>query len=265
MADPSDFVSYSQLLGLTADDVARARERAQAEYDTATGEASSALAKSGQEARNRSYNSAAAVSVSQTGSYSDYLAARDRAAAAYSRLHQGRGGRGLDAVLDRAGADGAEDQGVDWSARESALNAESGRRWQLGQDIDKSNAENAARRKAEEEARAAMNASAQRARLESIASRLRNAASNVHRNTGTFHPFDTNNRFMFWSGHSPGYNPSDPKSGFGVESFTGGMSADEIDRLKKEYARLGGGDPNTLFNYDQAGHFEFGKWIPDKR
>jgi hypothetical protein len=116
----SNFVDYSQLIGLNQTDIDRARMQAQREYEDAVKSAEGALQVAGRDASARTVVGGPAVGISQVASYGDYVKKRTQAEAAYATLTKGKGGVGVSSFLNGAAAD-ASAKATDFDAEESAM------------------------------------------------------------------------------------------------------------------------------------------------
>lgn len=251
---PSDFVSYQELLGLNADEVARAKQRAQEEYDASMGDANNALARAGTEARTAARQGAGG-GLTQTGSYSDYLKARTQAQTAYTRLRGGGGGRGMDAALASGAADGsAQDPGLTLDAQEGRLDSWAGEAGQQGRNERASAAEWQRRDAADKQAEADKREAWRQQMMTLERQKLQGAAQRM-KDTNWYNWYSAPQ----WSADGMGLQ----QGPYGRNTSTG-MTPEELAATKRRYAQYGGTDANQLYNYDQAGHWEMGKWVTGK-
>lgn len=270
MADqPSDFVSYSQLLGLNADDIAGAQRRAELDYQRAQEEAGNALTRAGQQAAGGYWSGSAPAStvhVSQVSSYGDYLKARAQASAAYAKVSGGVSGEGgaRGAMLKAATARGAvAGGGAELDAREDAWNRASGMERDSRASYDEAGRKRQQRETAEKAQRDFDEAQRRQGQMAIYAEKLRKAATR----RAKFDEFELfgPGQYNIWSSGSDSATRPDNATDWAGRDM--GPSQSEIKELKAGFLRNGGDQATAdqYYHWDQPGRYEGGKWIPNKK
>lgn len=270
MADeaPSDFVSYSQLLGLNKDDIAGAQRRAELDYQQAQAAAEEALTRSGREAVGGYWGGSApasTVAVSSTASYGEYLKAREQARSAYAKVSGGVGGEGgaRGAMMRNATARGGEGGGAELDRREAEWNKRSGMERDSRASYDEAGRARQQREAAEKAQKDFDEAQRRQGQMAIYAEKLRKAATRRAK-FDEFELFGPGQYNIWSSGSDTATRPDNATDWAGRDM---GPSQSEIKELKAGFLRNGGDQATAdqYYHWDQPGRYEGGKWIPNKK